>query len=186
MTEKLDNGLPKIHRFITNHDDNGSANFLDAIPEPLPWRVLPDGVKFALAYATSQYPVDLNKNVDVGIYQNYLENLPGITIPGGTVLRIVDMKPGVLSPMHRTVSLDYGVVLEGQVELVLNSGETRTMNRGDISIQRGTNHAWRNTSKTEWARMLYVLQESTPLKVGGMTLGEDYGGMPGVKPSKEE
>ena len=46
--------------------------------------------------------------------------------------------------MHRTVSLDYGVVLEGEVELVLDSGETRLMKRGDVSVQRGTNHAWRN------------------------------------------
>lgn len=53
------------------------------------------------------------------------------------------MSPGLLSPMHRTVSLDYGVVLEGEVELVLDSGETRVLKRGDVAIQRGTCHAWR-------------------------------------------
>jgi len=46
--------------------------------------------------------------------------------------------------MHRTVSLDYGIVLEGDVELVLDSGEKRAMKQGDVAIQRGTNHAWRN------------------------------------------
>lgn len=49
------------------------------------------------------------------------------------------MGPGLTSPMHRTVSLDYGVVLEGEVYLVLDSGEERLMRRGDISVQRGTN-----------------------------------------------
>ena len=86
--------------------------------------------------------------------------------------------------MHRTVSLDYGVVLEGEVELVLDSGETRIMKRGDVAIQRGTNHAWRNTSSTQWARMMYVLQESKPVQLGEKALGEDYGeGMDGVPSS---
>lgn len=72
-----------------------------------------------------------------------METAPGITISSGTVLRFVDMAPGLLSPMHRTVSLDYGVVIEGSVELVLDSGERRCLGRGDVAIQRGTCHAWR-------------------------------------------
>jgi quercetin dioxygenase-like cupin family protein len=85
--------------------------------------------------------------------------------------------------MHRTVSLDYGVVMHGEIELVLDSGETRLMKQGDICIQRGTMHAWRNASKTEWGRMLYVLQPCKPVVVGDKTLGEDYGTMAGVPPS---
>jgi quercetin dioxygenase-like cupin family protein len=82
--------------------------------------------------------------------------------------------------MHRTVSLDYGVVLIGEMELVLDSGETRVMKVGDVAVQRGTNHAWRNTSKTEWARMMYVLQPSLPIKINGKPLDEDLGDMEGV------
>jgi quercetin dioxygenase-like cupin family protein len=85
--------------------------------------------------------------------------------------------------MHRTVSLDYGVVIEGEMELVLDSGETRLMRRGDMAIQRGTMHAWRNPSATDWARMLYVLQECEPVEVAGKKLGEDYGDMQGVPKS---
>lgn len=85
--------------------------------------------------------------------------------------------------MHRTVSLDYGVVLMGDIELVLDSGETKAMKVGDISVQRGTMHAWRNTSKTEWARMLYVLQPCQPVIVNGEELKEDYGDMTGVPKS---
>lgn len=129
--------------------------------------------------------MQLSDSKDLSIYQDDLANKPGIMIPGGSVLRLVDMRPGATSPMHRTVSLDYGVVLEGEVELVLDSGETRIMRRGDVSIQRGTNHAWRNVSGTEWARMLYVLFEAEPVIIGGKVLGEDYGGIPGVRPSKE-
>jgi quercetin dioxygenase-like cupin family protein len=178
------NGLPGMHRYITDHDADGKAIFSSRLPEPLPWQDI--GIaQFSLAYATSHFPVSLDKGKDVSDYEGYLENKPGIVIPNGTVLRIVDTPPGSLSPMHRTVSLDYGVVLEGEIALELDSGETRIMRRGDISIQRGTNHAWRNLSKDKWARMLYVLQESEPVTLNdGQRLGEDYGsGMPGVKAS---
>ena len=85
--------------------------------------------------------------------------------------------------MHRTVSLDYGIVLEGEVELILDSGEKRVMKPGDIAIQRGTAHAWRNTSQTKPGRMIYVLTPSMPLEVGGKRLGEDLETMEGVRSS---
>ncbi len=178
-----DNGLPSLHRFVTDHNSSGEAIFHTSIEEKLPFSTVGGNARFGLGYVTDKSPVDLTDDADVKTYQQYQANPPGITIPGGTVLRIVDMPPGALSPMHRTVSLDYGVVLEGVIELVLDSGEVRTLKRGDVAVQRGTNHAWKNTSQSEWARMLYVLQESKPVVVGGKGLGEDYGGMEGVKPS---
>lgn len=178
------NGLPSVNRVITTHNAEGKAIFSDAVPETLHWKPLPNGAAFGLGYTTEQYPVDLNHDKDLSTYQSYLETAPGLVIPGGTVLRFVDCPPNSLSPMHRTVSLDYGVVLEGDIELVLDSGETRAMKRGDVAIQRGTNHAWRNPSPTKWARMMYVLQESKPLQLDGKVLGEDYGvGMDGVPAS---
>jgi len=85
--------------------------------------------------------------------------------------------------MHRTVSLDYGVVLEGEVELVLDSGETRVLRRGDVAVQRATAHAWRNVSATQWARMLFVLVPCAEVVVGGRRVGEELGGMEGVRGS---
>ncbi|CEL03619.1 Putative Cupin domain containing protein [Aspergillus calidoustus] len=180
-----DNGLRPLNRYITTHDANGVTGFQEQLPDSLQWQQLANGARFSLGYATNEIPVELSDDKDLDVYQSYLKDLPGITIPGGTVLRVVDMNPASISPMHRTVSLDYGVVLEGEVELVLDSGATRLLKRGDIAVQRGTNHAWRNPSKTTWARMLYVLQEAKPIQVNGKDLEEDYGGgMDDVRPSK--
>lgn len=181
MPELKDNGLPSISRVITDHDSEGKAIFSKTLPEPVAWEELADGARFSLGYATNEFPVELSREADVSTYSHYLQNLPGITIPGGTVLRYVDMMPGATSPMHRTVSLDYGVVLEGEVELVLDSGEVRLLKRGHVAVQRGTNHAWRNPSQTTWARMLYVLQEAKPLEIGGKKLAEDVGDIPGYE-----
>ena len=85
--------------------------------------------------------------------------------------------------MHRTVSLDYGIVLAGDIELVLDSGETRRMAVGDVAIQRGTMHAWKNVG-SGWARMIYVLQPCKPVTTAdGKTLKEDYADMEGVRAS---
>ncbi|UPK92411.1 hypothetical protein LCI18_003346 [Fusarium solani-melongenae] len=162
-----------IQRFITTHTSDGKTTFSDAISEEAPFQTLPDNVDFALCYATDQFPVTLENDRDMDTYQHYTQNLPGITIPSGTVLRVVDMPPGALSPMHRTISLDFGAVLEGEVDLILDSGEKRTMKRGDISVQRGTNHAWKNRSDTSWARMLYVLQPAERLVIGGKEMTDN-------------
>ncbi|KAL6912780.1 hypothetical protein ACHAPO_007259 [Fusarium lateritium] len=179
----LNGNLRQTQRFITTHNEKGKAVVDTTINSDAPFYALPDGdAHFALGYATKQFPVDLSK--DISSYQSFLSDAPGLSISTGSVLRYVDMSPGLMSPMHRTVSLDYGVVLEGEVELILDSGDKRVMKRGDVCVQRATMHAWRNCSETEWARMLYVLLPSTKPVVSEKELGEDYGNMVGVKASE--
>ncbi|PSN60945.1 hypothetical protein BS50DRAFT_578757 [Corynespora cassiicola Philippines] len=175
--------LPKIHRYVTTHDDKGMAVFSDKFDEESKMKANDDGIAFALSYTTKGFPVSMDNDQDLGVYERYLEDAPGLVVSGGTVLRHVDIPPNTACTMHRTVSLDYGAVLEGEVELLLDSGEKRIMKRGDVAIQRGTMHQWINNSSTEWTRMLFVLQESAPLKVAGETFGEDLAGMAGVRSS---
>ncbi|KAL4782197.1 hypothetical protein BJX76DRAFT_369299 [Aspergillus varians] len=129
---------------------------------------------FTVAYTTSEFPVDLNNDADITEYEAIkASGTLGLVKKGGTVLRQVDFAPKSAPLMHRTQSLDYGVVLEGVIEMTLDSGEKRLLKRGDIAVQRGTMHAWNNPQETEWTRMLFVLQDCKPLVVGGQTLGED-------------
>lgn len=70
--------------------------------------------------------------------------------------------------MHRTVSLDYCLVVEGEVGLVLDSGEVRLLKVGDIAVQRGTMHALRTPSKIRRSRMVFfeackIAEEGTEL-----------------------
>lgn len=77
--------------------------------------------------------------------------------------------------MHRTQSLDYGLVVEGEVEMELDDGVKVTLRRGDVAVQRGTIHGWRNVSPNGgWARMFFVLQDlGGKVQVGGgRELGE--------------
>ncbi|KAJ6013007.1 hypothetical protein N7522_003362 [Penicillium canescens] len=192
MANETPKTIRPLKRFITTHNETGKAIFSNDLPELMPVQRITDGADFSLAYTSDHFPAQLNNKTDITEYSNYLTSPPGIVVSGGTVCRIVDMLPGALSPMHRTVSLDYGVVLEGEVELVLDSGEVRLLKRGDVAVQRGTNHAWRNVTpdvvdengvKTgQWARMLYVLQPSEEIEIDGRRLGEVVDGI-GVRAS---
>jgi quercetin dioxygenase-like cupin family protein len=174
--------LPRSKRYITTHNSEGKAIFSNKVSPDVKWGNI-GKAQFFLGYATKKFPSKLDDEEDITIYDDLVQNPPGIVITTGTVLRVVDMRPGHVSPMHRTVSLDYAVCLEGEVEMIVDSGESRILRRGDLGIQRATNHQWRNRSDTEWARMLYVLTPVEPITVGGKTLGEDYGDMQGVAKS---
>jgi hypothetical protein len=140
---------------------------------------------FNVIYTTSSFPASLNSDADITTHDALLSSGKlGLVNPGGTVCRIVDFAPGFDCMMHRTQSLDYGVVLEGSIELVLDSGEAQLMHRGDMAVQRATMHAWRNPSGSEWARMMFVLQDCQKVELGGKELREDLGrGTEGLPPS---
>lgn len=184
LPDPKESPLSSLNRHITTHDPStGKAIFSSDLPAQNPAQPLP-GCVFRQGYVTRGFPVQLNEDQDLNTYKSFLDAAPGLVQQSGTVLRIVDCHPNFTSPMHRTVSLDYGIVLEGEVDLVLDSGEVRTMKRGDMAIQRGTMHAWRNNHPTEWARIAFVLQPCEPVVLDGKKLGEDYGDMEGVKKSE--
>lgn len=172
--------LPQTKCLITTHDKSGKAKFYErpsGSDEVTLKRAGP--AAFHVLFTTNKFPVDFKDDGDVKDYLNLNGVLP-VSLPGGSVVRMVDCAPLAVSPIHRTSSLDYGVVIEGEMELILEDldhGPRRLMKRGDVSIQRGTMHAWRNPSATQWSRMLYVLLEAKPVTVGGAPLKEDLGHM---------
>lgn len=177
-------GLPPPARYITTHRTDGKSIFYTDVADAVPAQAIRPDVDFRLVYTTSESPVSLEGEVDIQNYRAFLEEKPGLIIRGGTVVRICDYAPGgPPAIMHRTMSLDYGIVLVGEVDAILDSGEVRRLNTGDIVIQRQTNHAWVNASKENWARMLFILQEAKPLIIGSEVLAEEYGEIKGVPPS---
>jgi len=168
--------LRGVTTYVTGHnEDNGTA--IIQSKRPGQWSSYDDKLLgFSVAYTTSSFPVSLNKDADLSTHDDLMSKQKlGLVNPNGTVCRIVDFAPGFDCMMHRTQSLDYGIVLEGSIELVLDSGETQLMQRGDVAVQRATMHAWRNPSKHEWARMVFVLQDCQKVILGGKTLKEDLG-----------
>ena len=152
-----------LRRIVTGHDAAGRAVVThDALLSPLPGAG--GAAAFTLLWTTEGMPVD---NDDTG---DGRDRTVGLTQPGGTVLRIVDLMPGRTSAMHRTDSLDYGIVMSGVVDLVLDDGAVTRMKTGDVIVQRGTIHAWHNPSVDTPVRMAFVLVDAKSATVQGVAL----------------
>jgi quercetin dioxygenase-like cupin family protein len=159
-----DSGLPPVHRVVTGHDENGRARFRSEDVSPL--RMVPSGDAAMLTiWSTATVPADNNDETEGR------ERPVGLTLNGGSVIRFVDMLPHQESPMHRTNSIDYGIVLKGEVELELEDGHKRTIREGGVIVQRGTNHLWRNITD-EVCRVAFILIEAPAYRHKGAPLDE--------------
>lgn len=153
-----------FRRIVTTHDEQG-LSVIRAIDTLTPSLIDSGDAAFQLVWATPTVPVDLNDGTD-GM-------LPaGKTLHGGSVIRIVDMLPGRASPLHRSWSIDYGIVLSGILELELDDGSVTALSAGDIVVQRATNHLWRNPSPDQVCRIVFILIEAKPVMAGGRVLPE--------------
>lgn len=152
-----------IRRVVTGHTNNGTAIFTS--DESYETIVIPSGdAAMATIWTTSSVPADLNDETDGR------ERDAGTTLKGGSVIRVVDMLPNASSPMHRTSSIDYGIVTSGKIELELDNQVFKTIESGGIIVQRGTIHKWRNPSSDEICRIVFVLTEAKPFEVNGTAL----------------
>ena len=81
------------------------------------------------------------------------------TIPGGSVFRVVEYSPGVVPRNHRTDSIDYAVVISGEIDMEMD-GTMVHLKAGDVLVQRGTIHNWVNNG-TEKCVIAFVLISAT-------------------------
>ncbi|KAI0131925.1 hypothetical protein BJ170DRAFT_611741 [Xylariales sp. AK1849] len=171
---QLSDNLPELRRLVTGHDTDGKA--VVKVQDTSRWQHFGDGIlAYNVLYSTT-FPSKLQDDADYVSHEAVQDTGQlGTVRPGGTVLRVCDFSPAYPGKMHRTRSIDYGIVLEGTVEMLLDSGEKRIIKRGDVVVQRATYHQWRNASETEWARMCFVLQDVEDFELGGQKIKEDMG-----------
>lgn len=190
-------GKPEpLRRIITAHNStSGRAIFSDAVGEnvsftgfPVPPGKTPTS-NYALAYNTCTFPVqglspsssttpESKANLDIKHYSSQLSDPSPLNPPNGTSCTIIEVPPGASVPMHRTATLDYGVIIDGATELILDSGEKKIMKKGDIFVQRGTAHSWRNTTgpkeNSGILRVFFVFQPIEQVQLeGGKVIGQD-------------
>jgi quercetin dioxygenase-like cupin family protein len=182
-------GRKPLHRVVTGHDDEGRAVILfdDAdAPNSFASDSIP-GFGASVVWFTPAGPVDHATDEDPAPAGREF-NFPAV---GETVVRIADFPPDAVYPQdagnavfdeiggheerqagsahsggkhfwfHRTESIDYAVVLEGEITLLVDDGEA-TLKAGDVAIQRATAHAWSNRTD-KIARVMFVLVGTDPI-----------------------
>jgi quercetin dioxygenase-like cupin family protein len=173
--------LPALNSYITDHTEDGASVFSTEFGDEPHYKTFPpSSTIMADIHHSPQIPVSLLPNDpdnDLKATASLIStntHAAKVFPEASTVFRRIDSPPGAVTPMHRTISVDYGVVISGEVELILESGEKRILKAGDTVVQRATMHQWRNLSKTEWCRMLFVMMPAKELVVAGKQLEEEY------------
>ncbi len=156
-----------IRRVVTGKDATGKAVAIFDGPATRVHRRAELGVANTLLWVTDSTPADLTSEEDAA------DRKVGIAPPlGGTIFRVVEFAPqkeitanyetrlhitqglGLIPEgpsrerprdpgMHRTMTIDYAVVLSGEIDMLLDDSEVH-LKAGDVLVQRGTNHAWVN------------------------------------------
>jgi len=142
----------RLRRVVTGHDASGralvkidevSTNITSGRPNQ----------QACVVWTTESFPVDNTGEADAGLRP------VGTTLKNGTVFRVVEFGPGVAPRVHRTDSIDYAVVMSGEIDMEL----------GDVLVQRGTIHNWVNRG-TEPCVIAFVLIDAKPVAIGGKVL----------------
>jgi mannose-6-phosphate isomerase-like protein (cupin superfamily) len=144
----------RLRRVVTGHDAQGRAvvkidelckNIISRRPQH----------QSCVIWSTGEFPADLSGDGDGGARE------VGTTDPNGTVFRVVEYQPGVAPRNHRTGSIDYAVVLSGEIDMELD-GVSVHLRQGDTLVQRGTIHNWVNRG-TQPCIIAFVLVAAKPV-----------------------
>jgi quercetin dioxygenase-like cupin family protein len=158
--------LPPLRRIVTGHDAKGVAKvLLDGMPDNR--KFSPTGNVSTLIWSTAECPADIAVGEDV---EDYGSRILGTAPPAhGTRFAVIDFPAHSAGAVHRTDSLDYVIVLWGEIDMQMDRSVV-TMKAGDVMVQRGTNHGWTNrTDRT--ARLAFVLMDAKPIGIGHAVSG---------------
>ncbi|KAI1208449.1 uncharacterized protein F4807DRAFT_152288 [Annulohypoxylon truncatum] len=153
---------------VTTHAADGTSIFhSDQVLEPFsPFG--PSGSSFTIFDARPSVPVD---NLAAPAAADLRKTLPRVPATGVNFC-ITNIAPRYSVPMHRTLSLDYAIVLAGEIVLALDGGDEKTVRAGEFIVQQGVNHAWHNRTD-DVCRIAFVGVGSEKIRLAsGEELGE--------------
>jgi len=150
-----------FRRVVTGHDKNGKATVMidETVTSSAESR---PGAYPKVIWTSEGFPIDNGGTTDEANRE------VGTFLPNGTVFRIISFAPGVHPRNHRTDSLDYAVVISGEIFMDLD-GEEVLLTAGDVLVQRGTIHNWFNRGTVPCV-IAFVLISAKPVTAGGKVL----------------
>jgi quercetin dioxygenase-like cupin family protein len=151
----------KIRRVVTGHDANGKA--IVSIDETCR-NVISRRPNHAscVVWSTGEFPTDNDGDADGGTRE------VATVDPNGTIFRLVEYGPGVTPRNHRTESVDYAIVLSGEIDMEMD-GTMVHLKTGDVLVQRGTVHNWINRGTVPCV-VAFVLVAAKPVERNGKLL----------------
>jgi quercetin dioxygenase-like cupin family protein len=151
----------QVRRVITGHDAQGRAVVkIDEVSKNVTSNR--PGASACVVWTTESFPVSNTADADQALRP------VGTTLKNGTVFRVIEFAPGVAPRNHRTDSIDYAVVVSGEIDMELDDSVVH-LNAGDVLVQRGTIHNWVNRGSKPCV-MAFILIDAQPVEVDGKVL----------------
>ena len=151
----------KVRRVVTGHDQNGRAIVsIDEISKNVISRR--PAHASCVIWSTGEFPTENGTDADGGARE------VGTTDPSGTVFRLVEYGPDVTPRNHRTESVDYAIVMSGEIDMEMD-GTTVHLKAGDVLVQRGTIHNWINRGTVPCV-VAFVLVAAKPVERAGKVM----------------
>ena len=164
----------EVRRIVTGHAANGKAVIAsDEVIPARPRRAGRPDIIGCEIWSTERMPVDNSDAAAAAQRAGFVKRYNYVGSGQGTVIRITRIAPGAHRFMHRTETLDYAILLAGECDLELDSGEVAHLKPGDVVVQRGTMHAWVNRG-TEPCIFAFMLIDAEPATVAGQALRTHY------------
>jgi len=150
-----------IRRVVTGHDKQGRAKVLidEQVKNVISNR---PGATSSVIWQTTGFPINNDGDHDPS------DQKIATTVDNGTVFRVLKFDPGVSPRNHRTDSIDYAIVMSGEIDMELDAGSVH-LKAGDVLVQRGTIHNWVNKGK-EPCIIAFTLISAKSVSAGSKTL----------------
>jgi len=157
------NPFKPVKRIVTGHNSDGKAVFI--FEDELNRTPMGSGdgrVLGSRVWVTKESPADNSDNkTDT---KDFTPARFKLIETNGSHTFVLEVAPGAGSPRHRTRSIDYVILISGEITLVLDDGVERTVTEpGSIIVERGTMHHWINRSSA-WAKVVIVLIDAGPVQ----------------------
>ena len=163
----------QVRRVVTGHDAEGKAIVVtDERLTAVPRRAGSDIVGCEI-WSTDRMPVDNSPEADATQRAGFVTRHNYVGSGQGTTCRITQFAPGNGRFMHRTETVDYAILLSGEIDLELDGDEVVHLKAGDVVVQRGTIHAWANRGSVP-AVFAFILIDAKPAEVNGELLRTVY------------
>jgi mannose-6-phosphate isomerase-like protein (cupin superfamily) len=158
-----------VRRIVTGHDAKGKAVVARDERLTAVSRRIGANITGCEIWSTDRMPVDNSEAAGAAQRAGFVKRYNYVGTGQGTTIRITEWAPGHARFTHRTETVDYAILLSGEIDLELENDEVVHLKPGDVVVQRGTTHTWVNRGSVP-AVTAFILIDANPAEVNGELL----------------
>jgi quercetin dioxygenase-like cupin family protein len=163
----------EVRRIVTGHDEFGRGIIVSDEKLTARSRGMGANISGCEIWSTNSMPVNNSMEAEATQRAGFVKKYNYVGNGQGTTIRITEFAPGHAIFPHRTETLDYEIVLSGEIDVEFDSGQVVTMKQGDVIVMRGVTHCWKNKG-TVPAVMAFILIDAAPFEAAGEKRGVLY------------